>query len=80
MTKKDWRDLMIITTIAVVLMAAFTVYDILMVDNIMPISNVLWTRGECAWSIAASWGIFSLLWPATMLSMADEDTIEKMTK
>ena len=53
LTKKDWKDITIITAIGVVIMIACTVYDVLMVDKIMPITNALWTRGECAWSIAA---------------------------
>lgn len=80
MTKKAWKEITIITAIAVVLMMFCTIYDIMMVDKLLPITNVLWTREECAGSIAAAWGLFVMIWPMTLLSEADEETIEEMTK
>ena len=80
MNKKDIKFLTIATAVAVSIMVILTVYDIAMVGEILPITGVLWTKAECAFSVATAWPMFVLMWPLFIVGLIPENTIEEMTK
>ena len=80
MDKKDIRFLTIVTAVAVAIMSILTVYDIAMVGEILPITEVLWTKAECAFSVATAWSLFVLMWSLFIVGLIPEETIEEMTK
>ena len=66
--------------IAVSIMIILTVYDIAMIDNILPITHMLWTKAECAFSVATAWALFVLMWPLFIVGLIPNEDIEEMTK
>lgn len=66
------------TMVMCTIMALLTIYDIVMVDKIMPITNVLWTRWECAVSVVTAWSLFAVTWPQVVVLLFKDAYIEEI--